>query len=114
MYIVPTTIFFIILVTLFYRALIRPGRLEEHIGLSLPDCAQRRACLLSLFDSETQALLAGADGSSGGEQTVVEQRIKEIDDIARCTEQKYALFCLLQNECDCDSGVLSTLIFLLF
>ena len=84
--------FFYILVTLFHRALIRPGRLEEHIALSLPDCAQRRACLLSPFDSETQTLLAGADGCSGCEHTVVEQRNKEIDGIARCTEQKYVLY----------------------
>ncbi len=68
--------------------MVRPGRLEEHIVLSLPDLNQRKACILSLFDSETQALLAGKDDFSGSLPMKVEQRRKDIEDIARCTEQK--------------------------
>lgn len=70
-----------------HRALIRPGRLEEHIALSLPTERQRRACLVALFDPEARDWLCNNSSGDSGAKAV--QRNKEVDDIARYTELRY-------------------------
>jgi len=97
-----------------FRALVRSGRLEEHITLSLPSVQQRRECLVALFDPEARDWLDRGSAGSGGDDAAV-QRNKDVDAIAQYTELRYVRFLLFNpftvffaRICSADASVVHT------